>query len=259
MTAVPNIAQPGTVYLVGAGPGDPELITVRGLRLLHAADVVLYDRLLHPGLLEEAVRAEKVFVGKAPGHPGVGQRGIHRRLVHHARLGRVVVRLKGGDPFIFGRGGEEAAALAAAGVPYEVVPAVSSAFAAPGSVGIPLTHRRLARSFAVVTAHRVGDGDLPWPALATLDTLVVLMGVAALPRIARALVAHGRSPQTPAALVAKATLPGQRALTGTLQDLPHLAVQAAIEPPATLVIGEVVRLGHQAVQDFTTELRAAEL
>lgn len=235
--------RPGTVYLVGAGPGDPELITVRGLRCLRHADTVLYDRLIHPALLDEApADARRIFVGKAPGRPGVGQAAIHRRLIEHARLGRVVVRLKGGDPFVFGRGSEEAEALVRAGVAWEVVPAISSAVGVPASAGIPLTHRQVARSFAVVTAHQVDDGELDWAALARIDTLVVLMGVAALPEIARQLIRHGRAPETPAALISRGTLPDARILTGHLADLPERAAAALIRPPATLVIGGVVAL-----------------
>jgi len=238
---------PGTVYLVGAGPGDPELITVRGLRLLRAADVVLHDRLIHPALLAEApAAAELVFVGKSPGRPGVGQRGIARLLVDHARRGRVVVRLKGGDPFVFGRGGEEAAALTAAGVPWQVVPAVTSAVGVPARAGIPLTHRRLARSFAVVTAHRAGEeGEPDWRALARVDTLVVLMGVAALPAVARRLIDAGRAPETPAAVIERGTLPGERVVTGTLADLPARAAEAAVRSPATIVVGEVVAVREE--------------
>ena len=235
--------RPGTVYLVGAGPGDPDLITVRGLRCLERADTVLYDRLLHPSLLDEApASASRIFVGKAPGQPGIGQAAIHRRLIDEARLGRVVVRLKGGDPFIFGRGGEEAEALHAAGIPWEVVPAVSSALGVPARAGIPLTHRQLARSFAVVTAHRVDGSDLDWPALVGADTLVVLMGVAALPTVARELIRHGRDPRTPAAVIARGTLPDERLVRGTLADLPTRAAEALIRSPATIVIGDVVAL-----------------
>ena len=233
----------GTVYLVGAGPGDPDLITRRGLRCLERAQVVLFDRLVHPDLLEEApTSARRIFVGKAAGRPGIGQAAIHRLLVEHARQNQVVVRLKGGDPFIFGRGSEEALALNEAGVPWEVVPAVSSSFGVPARAGIPLTHRRLARSFAVVTAHRAAEEPVDWQALAGVDTLVVMMGVGALPVVASELVAHGRSATTPAALISKGTLAEERVLEGTLADIAVRAEREGLEPPATLVIGEVVSL-----------------
>ncbi len=242
--------RPGTVYLVGAGPGDPELITVRGLRCLRHADTVLYDRLVHPDLIDEApLTARRISVGKAAGRPGIGQAAIHRLLIEHARSGRVVVRLKGGDPFVFGRGSEEAEALSLAGVAWEVVPAVSSALGVPASAGIPLTHRQVARGFAVVTGHQVGGGELDWQALARIDTLVVLMGVAALPSVARELTRHGRDPATPAALISRGTLPDARIVTGTLANLPERAAEALIQPPATLVIGEVVALRHAFVYE----------
>lgn len=246
---------PGTVYLVGAGPGDPELITVRGLRCLRAAEVVLHDALLHPDLLAQAPRkAQKIFVGKSAGRPGVGQDEIHRLLIHHARRGKVVVRLKGGDPFVFGRGSEEGAALDDAGISWEVVSAVSSAFGAPAAAGIPLTHRGVAQSFAVVTAHRVDQGELPWHALVEIDTLVVLMGVAALPRVTRSLIDHGRSPHTPAAVVACGTLPQQNVVVGTLEDLAPRAAAAGIHSPATIVIGEVVHLRRGALATWPLDI-----
>ena len=251
----PSLPRPGTVYLVGAGPGDPDLITVRGLRLLRNADVVLYDRLLHPALLQEARHALKIFVGKSVDHPGVGQEGIHRLLIHHAQHARVVVRLKGGDPYVFGRGSEEAEALAQAGIPWEVVPAVSSAFGAPAAARIPLTHRSLARSFVVVTAHQVDHGELPWAALVEIDTLVVLMGVAALPRLAARLLEHGKDPSTPAAVVARGTLPDQKVVVSTLAHLAQDATKAGIRSPATIVIGEVVQQRERSLlQPRTAEL-----
>src|SRR5438034_3879634 len=199
---LPRSNEPVNVALVGAGPGDPGLMTVRGLALLRRADVVVYDRLVDPRLLDEArPDAHRVFVGKASGAHTLPQPEINALLVRHAAQGRRVVRLKGGDPFVFGRGGEEAEALAAAGIPFEIVPGVSSAVAAPAYAGIPLTHRGVASSFAVVTGHE-GCGKaragVDWARLATaVDTLVVLMGVAALPRIARELIARGRAPHTP--------------------------------------------------------------
>jgi len=236
----------GVVALVGAGPGDPGLMTVRGLALLRRAEVVIYDRLVDPRLLAEAPRARRVFAGKASGDHALPQERINALLVMHARRGRRVVRLKGGDPFVFGRGGEEAEALAAAGVPFEIVPGVSAAVAAPAYAGIPLTHRGVASSFAVVTGHE-GCGKtragVDWARLATaVDTLVVLMGVAALPRIAQELIAHGRAPQTPVALVRWGTTDWQTVLTGRLDDIGARARAAALEPPVVIVIGEVVGL-----------------
>ena len=224
----------GSVALVGAGPGDPGLMTVRGLALLRRADVVVYDRLVDRRLLREAPRARRIFAGKASGDHALPQAQINALLVLHARRGRRVVRLKGGDPFVFGRGGEEAAALAAAGVPFEVVPGVSSAVAAS--------------SFAVVTGHECGRGRgrVDWARLATaVDTLVVLMGVAALPRIARELIAHGRAASTPVALVHWGTTARQTVVTGRLDDIAARARDARVEPPVVIVIGDVVALAER--------------
>ncbi len=235
----------GIVYLVGAGPGDPELITVRGLFRLRRADVVVYDRLVSEALLEEApAGAERIFAGKSLGCHTMPQEEINALLVDRARRGKTVVRLKGGDPFVFGRGGEEAEACAAAGVPWEVVPGVTSAIAVPALAGIPLTHRGTAAAFAVVTGHRASGaaGEPDWEALGAIDTLVVLMGVERLERIAAALVAGGRSPETPAAIIQEGSLPGERVVTGTLQTIAERARAAGVAAPATIVIGEVVRL-----------------
>ncbi|MBI4771885.1 MAG: uroporphyrinogen-III C-methyltransferase [Chloroflexi bacterium] len=228
----------GFVYLVGAGPGDPELITVRGARCLEQADVVVYDRLVNPALLNLArPQAERIFVGKSPAAASMPQEAIHQLLVDRARAGQVVVRLKGGDPFVFGRGGEEALALAEAGAPLEVVPGVTAALAVPAIAGIPVTHRGISRSFAVVTGHTC-DGDLP--DLPVADTLVVLMGVNPLRKIVVGLLAQGWPVPTPAAIVAAGTTPRQRVVTGTLADIADRA--NGLEPPAVLVVGEVVRL-----------------
>jgi uroporphyrinogen III methyltransferase / synthase len=237
----------GTVYLVGAGPGDPGLLTVRGHELLRRADVVVYDRLVNPALLELArPEALRISAAKRPGHHERSQAEIEALLVAHARRGHVVVRLKGGDPFVFGRGGEEAEALAAAGIPFEVVPGVSSAVAAPAYAGIPLTHRRIASSFAVVTGHEDPDkavASVDWGPLATaVDTLVVLMGVRALPTIVAALLAHGRSADTPVALVRWGTTPAQAVVTGTLADIVERARTEELTPPVVIVIGDVVAL-----------------
>jgi uroporphyrin-III C-methyltransferase / precorrin-2 dehydrogenase / sirohydrochlorin ferrochelatase len=234
----------GIVYLVGAGPGDPELITVRGLTVLQSADVVVYDRLVHPGMVDRAPPwAERVFVGKGPAGHCLRQEEINALLIATARTGRVVVRLKGGDPFVFGRGAEECEALCAAGIPFAVVPGVTAAVAAPGSAGIPVTHRGHGSAFAVVTGHECdGASDLDWGALARIPTLVFLMGVRALPEIAARLLAHGMGPGTAAALTASATLPNARTVVGTLATIADLAREARLEPPATLVVGEVVRV-----------------
>jgi uroporphyrin-III C-methyltransferase len=233
----------GMVYLVGAGPGDPELITVRGLRCLRQADVVVYDRLVDSRLLDEAPpAARRVYAGKSPGRQALRQEEIDALLVRQARAGRVVVRLKGGDPFVFGRGGEEAMACAAAGVAWETVPGVTSAVGVPGLAGIPLTHRGVAASFAVVTGHGAGADRLDWEALARVETLVVLMGAARLGEIAARLVSHGRPPETPVAVVENGSREGERVLTGTLLDIAEIAIAAGLGCPATVIVGEVVRL-----------------
>ncbi len=240
----------GVVYLVGAGPGDPGLITVRGLEALRASDVVVYDRLVHPALVREArPDAERVFAGKGPGSCRLAQAEINALLIERARAGRVVTRLKGGDPFVFGRGGEECEALRAAGIPVEVIPGVTSAIAVPAAAGIPVTHRRYASAFAVVTGRAGGDAPDPdWGALARLPTLVILMGHRALPEISRRLIAHGLSPSTPAAVVSRGATPRQRAVTGTLATIAALADAAGLEPPSVIVVGETVRL-REALRD----------
>jgi uroporphyrin-III C-methyltransferase len=236
------VRRAGHVALVGAGPGDPGLMTVRGLALLRHAEVIVYDRLVDPRLLDEAPAARRVYAGKARGDHALPQEQINAILVHHAQRGRRVVRLKGGDPFVFGRGGEEAEALATAGVAFEIVPGVSAAVAAPAYAGIPLTHRGVASSFTVVTGHEACYGTaVDWRRLAaSTETLVVLMGLAALPRIARTLTAHGRAPSTPVAVVHAATTPSQVTTTGRLDDIADRA--AGVAPPAVIVIGDVVRL-----------------
>jgi len=235
----------GQVYLVGAGPGDPKLITARGLEVLRRADVVVYDRLVSHALLDEApADAELVYAGKAPGGHCIPQEGINALLVHEAKLGKNVVRLKGGDPFVFGRGVEEALACADAGVPWEVVPGVSSVVGVTARASIPLTTRGYGGSFAVATAHRAADGadPLDWAALARMDTLVVLMGVERLDEVVARLGEHGRAPETPIALVENGTLPNERVIVGTLGDIVERAERALVRPPAVIVVGEVVRL-----------------
>jgi uroporphyrin-III C-methyltransferase len=237
----------GTVYLVGAGPGDPGLLTVRGLDLIRRADVAVYDRLVNPELLEElSPRARRIFVGKASGQHTLPQEEINELLISHARRGHCVVRLKGGDPFVFGRGGEEAEALAAAGIPFEIIPGVSSAIAVPAYAGIPLTHRKFSSSFAVVTGHEACEGRSPvdWSRLATaVDTLVILMGLKNLPRIVSQLIQHGRAPETPAALIRYGTTARQEVIVGTLADIADKA--ESLGPPVLVVVGEVVRLERE--------------
>jgi uroporphyrin-III C-methyltransferase len=233
----------GRVVLVGAGPGDPELITVRGLRWIRRADVVVHDRLVDESLVDEAPPgALRIFVGKAPGRHCVSQAATNAILIHHARRGRLVVRLKGGDPFVFGRGAEEVLACAGAGIRVEVVPGVSSALSVPAAAGIPLTHRGLAASFAVVTGHEHGpESRVDWGALAgAVDTLVVLMGTGALPEITARLTAAGRPASTPAAVIHRGTMSEQRTVTGTLGDIARRA--AGVGSPAVIVVGAVVAL-----------------
>ena len=235
----------GVVYLVGAGPGDPGLITAKGLEILRSAEVVVYDRLVGPSLIAEAPpTAERVFVGKRAHGSGAEQDDINALLVERARRGLTVVRLKGGDPFVFGRGAEECAALHAAGVPFHVVPGVTSAIAVPAAAGIPVTHRGLASAFAVVTGRECdGVSSLDWEALARVPTLVVLMGLSALPEITARLLAHGAPGDTPTAVIASGTLPAQRTVIGTLDSIATMVTAAGLEPPATIVIGEVVHVG----------------
>lgn len=231
----------GVAYLVGAGPGDPELITVKGLACLRRADVVLYDRLVHPALLDEAPpHAERIFCGKAPGEAAMAQQAIQELMVGWVQAGLVVVRLKGGDPYVFGRGGEEGTALTAAGLPWQVVPGVSSAVAVPALAGIPLTYRGVAASFAVITGHQATERRSSFGCEA--DTLVILMGVARLPQLVSELIRRGRSPATPAAAVERGSLPGEHVLITTLGALPMEARRHGLRAPATLVVGEVVRL-----------------
>jgi uroporphyrin-III C-methyltransferase len=238
----------GRVFLVGAGPGDPELITVRGERVLADADVVVYDRLVAPALLDLAPpAAERIYVGKEPGRAAVAQREIERLLVDLALDGSSVVRLKGGDPFVFGRGGEEMAACAAAGVPCEVVPGVSAAVGAPAAAGIPVTHRGVARSFAVVTGSTAHDDEVDLSRVAGADTLVVLMAAGRLAQTCADLIAAGRPAAEPAAIVQWAWTPEQRSIVGNLTDLPLLAEAASIGPPATLVVGDVAALPETLV------------
>ncbi len=240
----------GIVHLVGAGPGDPGLLTVRAVELLEQADVVLYDRLIPPEALAHAgAGAEIVYVGKEGEGPQFPQEDTHRLLLEHARAGKRVVRLKGGDPFVFGRGGEEALVLHEAGIPFEVVPGVTAGVAAPAYAGIPVTHRELASGVAFVTGHE--DPSKPgtaidWAALARFPgTLVFYMGVRSLPRIAERLVAEGRPATEPVAVVERGTLPGQRTVLATLGDVAERAAAERIRAPAITLVGDVAGLREQ--------------
>jgi uroporphyrin-III C-methyltransferase len=238
----------GFVHLVGAGPGDPGLLTLRAAELLRRADTVVHDRLVHPDIVGLARRGARIlFVGKEGGGAHVAQEEIHRILIAQARLGREVVRLKGGDPFIFGRGGEEALALQAAGIPFDVVPGVTSGVAAPAAAGIPVTHRGLSASVTFATGHR-SAGSPDWDHLARADTLVLFMGCQRLGEATDALIAAGRSPETPAAVVESGTWKDQRVVEGTLAEIAELARAATIGSPSLLVVGEVVGLRAQLGQ-----------
>jgi uroporphyrinogen III methyltransferase/synthase len=237
----------GKVYLVGAGPGDPGLLTVKGLDCLRRADVVIYDRLIDESILHEArPEAEKIYVGKASSHHTLEQETINHLLIQKAREGKVVVRLKGGDPFVLGRGGEEAEALAENHIPFEVVPGVSSAVAVPAYAGIPVTHREVASSFTVVTGHKAsdrGEPNIAWDKLATgTDTLVILMGIGNLAYVVDQLIKNNKPPSTPAAVITHGTTGRQRCVTGTLQDIVAKVKSEDLRPPSVVVVGDVVQL-----------------
>ncbi|MFD8934155.1 uroporphyrinogen-III C-methyltransferase [Streptomyces sp. NPDC059578] len=249
-------ARAASVALVGGGPGDPDLITVRGRRLLAEADVVIADRLGPRDLLAELPpHVEVIDAAKIPYGRFMAQEAINEALIEHARAGRTVVRLKGGDPFVFGRGMEEAEALVEAGIPYTVVPGISSSISVPGAAGIPVTHRGVAHEFTVVSGHVAPDDDrslVDWAALARLrGTLVVLMGVDKIGRIAEALIAHGRGADTPVALVQEGTTAAQRRVDATLATVAATVEREGVRPPAVIVIGDVVRVGPQAPGDPT--------
>jgi len=236
----------GKVYLVGAGPGDPGLITVKGLKCLKKADVVVYDRLVDETILNEAREtAEKIYVGKAANHHTLDQEAISQLLIEKAREGKKVVRLKGGDPFVLGRGGEEAEALSANKIPFEVAPGVSSAVAVPAYAGIPLTHRGVASSFTVVTGHKASGREarnIAWDKLAVgPDTLVILMGIGNLENVVGQLVRNGRSSSTPVAVITQGTTHRQRCVIGTLDNIAERVRSERLEPPSVIVVGDVVR------------------
>ncbi|GLV58988.1 uroporphyrin-III C-methyltransferase [Dictyobacter sp. S3.2.2.5] len=252
----------GRVYLIGAGPGDPELMTVKGLRYLRGADVVLYDRLINPDLLREARSdANLIYVGKGPGCHSMPQEQINTILVSQARQGLSVARLKGGDPFVFGRGGEEALALVEAQIPFEIVPGITSAIAVPAYAGIPVTHRDYTTSFTVVTGHkgRSASPAVNWRALASLGgTLIVLMGVKALPDVTRQLIEGGLDPTTPAAVIQEGTTPQQRTVTGTAADIAQRAAEAQLDSPALTIIGSVVSVGEALAHYISISGRTTE-
>jgi uroporphyrinogen III methyltransferase/synthase len=258
---LPDHSNRGIVYLVGAGPGDPGLLTVRGAQLLSRADVVVYDYLSNPQLLSHCrPDVETVYVGKKAAAHSFTQEQINGLLIEKAREsgGRRVVRLKGGDPFVFGRGGEECEALAAAGIPFEVVPGITAAIAAPAYAGIPVTHRDFNSSFTFITGHEKeeeykdpdsrgreparGSSDIDWPSVAKLPCLALYMGVKSLPRICAKLIEHGMAPDTPAATIRWGTTPRQRTVVGTISDLPARVAEAKLAPPALTIVGRVVSL-----------------
>lgn len=238
---------PGKVYLIGAGPGAPDLITVKGLTVLHHADVILYDYLVNPALLQEAsTMAQKIYVGKSNGHHALSQEEINLLLVEHAQNGKIVARLKGGDPFVFGRGGEEAETLAKHGIPWEIVPGVTSAISVPAYAGIPVTHREHTAAFTVVTGHgsqERGESSFDWEALAHLNgTIVFLMGISKISFIAQQLMHYGCAASTPVAVIRWGSMPEQQTVIGMLNTIAEQVRQAHLQPPAVIVIGRVVNL-----------------
>jgi len=239
----------GKVYLVGAGPGDPELITLKAMRLIQSADIILYDRLVNNELLRHrAPHAQLIYCGKAPGAHTMSQTSIQQLLIRYARQGSSVVRLKGGDPLVFGRGAEEALELAEHGIDFEIVPGITSAIGAAAVTGIPLTHRGYSASFACVTGSRCHGGSPPirWELLAHgIDTLTIYMGVSELPAIREQLLLHGKPASTPAALIENGTTSEQRIFTGTLSDIHLVAAANSLQNPAMIIIGEVVRIRGQ--------------
>lgn len=236
----------GKVYIVGAGPGSVDLITVKGLRCLQQADVILYDRLVSKELLSYAKQnAELIFVGKLPKLHNVIQERINQLLVHHAKRGKIVTRLKGGDPFVFGRGAEEAEVLREAGIPFEIVPGITSGIAAPAYAGIPVTHRDFGSSFAIITGHmREGkDEGIDWKGLAeSVDTLAIYMGIGNLLYITEQLLKYKRNPTTPVALIEWGTTNHQRVVTGTLETIVSIANKEKIQNPSMIIVGEVVNM-----------------
>ena len=248
----------GKVYLVGAGPGDPELLTLRAVRLLEKADVVVYDHLVSSAVLDfVSPNTERIYAGKRRNEHTMRQEQINALLVKLAQEGKQVVRLKGGDPFIFGRGGEELQTLADQGVAFEVVPGVTAASGVSSYAGIPLTHRDYAQSCIFVTGHlKDGTADLDWPNLVRpRQTVVIYMGLGGLPEICRQMILHGASPNLPIAVVQDGSIETQKVVTGTLADMPERVVQAALKSPCLTLIGDVVKL-HASLAWFQTKIIA---
>lgn len=239
----------GFVYIVGAGPGDPKLLTIRGLECILQADVIVYDRLVNVELLKHAkAGAELIYCGKEPGKHGMIQDEIHRTLVEQANLGKHVLRLKGGDPFVFGRGAEEAAILRQADIPFEIVPGISAGIAAPAYAGIPVTHRDHAASFAIVPGHgraEKGNDFLNWSALAQIDTVAFYMSVGNISHITKSLIANGRSETTPVAVIEWGTTENQRTITGTLETIAQDIQHYQISNPSMILVGDVVNVREQ--------------
>lgn len=243
----------GKAYIAGAGPGDPELLTLKAARALQEADVVLYDSLVNPDILKHTrLGTKRIFVGKRAGKPSISQHDINKQLTEHVLAGKTVVRLKGGDPFIFGRGGEEALALVASGLPFEVIPGISSALAVPAYSGIPLTHRNLATSFTVISGHLDPESNpYDWKMLANSSTLVILMGLRKINAITRYLQEAGKPADTPAAIIQNGTTDRQKIVTGELATIAEHA--AEITSPAIIIIGEVVAQ-HEKLEWFRPQL-----
>ncbi|MCP3742040.1 uroporphyrinogen-III C-methyltransferase [Rossellomorea sp. BNER] len=239
----------GFVYIVGAGPGDPKLLTIRGLECIQQADVILYDRLVNIELISHAkADAELIYCGKEPGRHGLIQDEIHRVLVEQASLGKQVLRLKGGDPFVFGRGAEEAAILRKAEIPFEIVPGITAGIAAPAYAGIPVTHRDHAASFAIVTGHGSPEKEkdfLNWSALAQIDTVAFYMGVGNIARITTSLITYGKSETTPVAVIEWGTTKKQRTITGNLSTIAQDIQEHRISNPAMILVGDVVSVRNQ--------------
>ncbi|MBY0221414.1 uroporphyrinogen-III C-methyltransferase [Sporosarcina sp. FSL K6-3508] len=239
----------GSVYIVGAGPGDPKLLTIRGLECIQQADVILYDRLVNIELLQHAkADAELIYCGKEPGKHGMIQDEIHRVLVEQANLGKQVLRLKGGDPFVFGRGAEEAAVLRQANIPFEIVPGISAGIAAPAYAGIPVTHRDYAASFAIVPGHgraEKGQDFLNWSALAQIDTVAFYMSVGNIDHITKSLIKNGKSETTPVAVIEWGTTENQRTITGNLATIAQEIQAHQISNPSMILVGDVVNVREE--------------